>query len=48
MKPITFADLGREPFRVFFPAGILAGIIGVSLWPFYFSGLTCCFFSFSG
>jgi uncharacterized protein involved in response to NO len=29
----------REPFRVFFPAGTLAGIIGVALWPLYFTGL---------
>src|SRR5438552_18474291 len=37
---ITFADLGREPFRVLFPEAVLAGILGVSLWPLYFSGLT--------
>src|ERR1043165_8817257 len=37
---ITWADLGREPFRVFFPQGVLAGILGVGLWPLYFTGLT--------
>lgn len=29
---ITFADLHREPFRLFFPAATLAGLTGVSLW----------------
>jgi hypothetical protein len=33
---IQLADLGREPFRIFFPAAVLAGIIGVGLWPLYF------------
>src|SRR5215467_611649 len=35
MKRVTFADFGKEPFRVFFPEGVLAGILGVSLWPLY-------------
>jgi uncharacterized protein involved in response to NO len=36
-----FSDLfSREPFRIFFPTATLAGIVGVSLWPLYFSGLT--------
>jgi uncharacterized protein involved in response to NO len=39
-KRIAFAELGREPFRLFFPAGVLAGIAGVSLWPLYFTGIT--------
>ncbi|EEF63084.1 NnrS family protein [Pedosphaera parvula] len=30
----------REPFRIFFPVGTQAGIIGVALWPLYFTGLT--------
>jgi uncharacterized protein involved in response to NO len=38
-KGIALSDIGREPFRVFFPAGVLAGVIGVSLWPLYFSKL---------
>lgn len=38
-KLIGFADLGKEPFRIFFPEGVLAGIIGVSLWPLHFWGL---------
>lgn len=39
-RRIALADLAREPFRVFFPAGVLAGITGVALWPIYFSGLS--------
>jgi len=38
-KVIGFADLGKEPFRIFFPEGVLAGIVGVSLWPLHFWGL---------
>ena len=30
---------GREPFRIFFPAGVLAGILGVALWPLHFWGV---------
>jgi uncharacterized protein involved in response to NO len=29
----------EEPFRIFFPLGVLVGISGVSLWPLYFSGI---------
>src|SRR6185503_13894274 len=32
-------DLGREPFRIFFPAGVLAGIVGVALWPLHFANV---------
>jgi hypothetical protein len=32
-RRISFVDLGREPFRIFFPADVFAGIVGVSLWP---------------
>jgi uncharacterized protein involved in response to NO len=39
-KRITLSDIGKEPFRLFFPGGVLAGILGVSLWPLHFSGLT--------
>jgi uncharacterized protein involved in response to NO len=28
----------QEPFRIFFPAGIALGIIGVTLWPLYYLG----------
>src|SRR5262245_10921453 len=37
---IQLSDMGREPFRIFFPAGVLSGIVGVSLWPLYFLKLT--------
>jgi len=39
-RPTTSADFAREPFRIFFPAAILAGIAGVSLWPLYFLHVT--------
>ncbi len=29
----------EEPYRIFFPLGLLAGISGVTLWPLYFSGI---------
>src|SRR5947199_4032503 len=34
------AQFAREPFRLFFPAGVIAGLIGVALWPLYFMGVT--------
>src|SRR5689334_13300750 len=37
---IHFKDIGHEPLHIFFPAGVLAGIIGVALWPLYFWGVT--------
>ena len=34
-----FVTLSRaEPFRIFFPLGLLIGVIGVSLWPLFFLG----------
>ena len=38
-KFITATDLAQEPFRAFFPAAVLTGIIGVSLWPLHFAGI---------
>ncbi|MFA6545786.1 MAG: NnrS family protein [Limisphaerales bacterium] len=35
---LSFADLHREPFRLFFPAATLAGLVGVSLWPLVLLG----------
>jgi uncharacterized protein involved in response to NO len=35
----TLRDLAREPFRIFFPAGVLAGIAGVALWPLHLLGV---------
>ncbi len=31
-------SLQKEPFRLFFPAGILASIVGVALWPLLYAG----------
>jgi len=31
--------LRREPYRLFFPLGILAGIYGVMMWPMLYAGL---------
>ena len=28
-----------EPFRLFFPLAVLMGMLGVSMWPLYFSGM---------
>lgn len=38
-KPSYLQLCYQEPFRIFFPLGIAMGIIGVSLWPLYFTGL---------
>lgn len=35
----SLEDFGKEPFRVFFPCGVLAGILGVALWPLHFWGI---------
>jgi uncharacterized protein involved in response to NO len=34
----SLAKICQEPFRIFFPAGLLLGIIGVSLWILYYMG----------
>jgi uncharacterized protein involved in response to NO len=36
---VTLQEVAKEPFRVFFPAGVLAAIAGASLWPLYFGGV---------
>jgi uncharacterized protein involved in response to NO len=33
---ISLKDFAKEPFRIFFPIGVLSGILGASLWPLYF------------
>ena len=38
-RRVTIGEVGKEPFRLFFPEGVLAGIVGVSLWPLHFGGL---------
>ena len=37
---VSFTDLHHEPFRLFFPAATLAGLIGVALWPLMLLGGT--------
>jgi uncharacterized protein involved in response to NO len=34
----SLAQICQEPFRIFFPAGALLGLIGVSLWALYYLG----------
>jgi uncharacterized protein involved in response to NO len=43
-RPPFFTLCRAEPFRIFFPLGVLAGISGVSLWPLYFSGMHQSFY----
>lgn len=38
-RPKYFALCLEEPFRIFFPIGVLIGISGVSLWPLFFAGI---------
>ena len=33
----------KEPFRIFFPVGLVLGIAGVSLWPLYYAGLVVAY-----
>ena len=33
----------REPYRVFFPLGMLCGLAGVAIWPLYSFGLTATY-----
>jgi len=34
-----FLTACEEPFRIFFPAGLLLGLVGVSLWPLFYFGI---------
>ncbi len=36
---LSWTGLAAEPFRVYFPLAIAAGVLGVSLWPLHFLGL---------
>lgn len=36
-RKISARDIGDEPFRLFFPWGVIAGLIGVALWPLHFT-----------
>ena len=44
VRPPFFAQCCAEPYRIFFPLGVLVGISGVSLWPLFFSGLHQSFY----
>jgi len=39
MRRISWRELAAEPFRLFFPAAILAAVLGVASWPLHFAGL---------
>lgn len=43
-RPSLLARFQAEPYRLFFPAGALMGISGVSLWPLFFSGMHRSFY----
>ncbi len=34
-----FGQCREEPYRIFFPLGLVMGLAAVSLWPLYFSGI---------
>lgn len=38
-RPTFLALCPGEPFRIFFPVGLVLGLIGVTLWPLYFAGV---------
>jgi uncharacterized protein involved in response to NO len=40
IRALPLQLFAREPFRLFFPAATLAGIIGVALWPLNLLGVT--------
>ena len=42
-RQVTLRDLGSEPFRLLFPAGVLAGVVGVSLWPLHVWGFRAAY-----
>ena len=35
-RRISLLETAREPFRLLFPQAVLAGLVGVALWPLYF------------
>ena len=43
-RPVFLSRWAEEPFRIFFPFGVLAGVSGVSLWPLYFTGIHTSFY----
>jgi uncharacterized protein involved in response to NO len=42
-RGVSFQLLAREPFRLFFPAATLAGVIGVALWPLHLFGFVATY-----
>ncbi len=40
VRKAAWRDLGIEPFRVFFPLGVLAAIAGAMLWPLHLWGIS--------
>ncbi len=38
-KKLRWSDVPGEPYRLFFPLGLLAGVFAVLLWPLFFYGL---------
>ena len=38
-QSFDFGRFAAEPFRVFFPLGILAAVVGVALWPLHLWGI---------
>lgn len=42
-RTATLADLGPEPYRLLFPLAVLAGVVGVSLWPLHVWGLRAAY-----
>src|SRR5262245_33544809 len=39
-EPRTSHGSATDAYRVFFPLGLALGLTGVSLWPFYYFGIT--------
>ena len=37
-RRLTLNDVCREPFRIFFPSAVVAGLLGVAQWPLHFGG----------
>lgn len=38
-RAVTLSDLASEPYRLLFPLALLAGVLGVALWPMHVWGL---------
>lgn len=38
IRRLTLEDLRKEPYRLFFPAAVLVGLLGVAQWPLHFGG----------